>query len=359
MITILEQIAELSREFGTPNYVLGGGGNTSAKNADSLWIKPSGTALPSMTADSFLEMDRSAIARLYDAEPPENVNERESMVGRMLAEAKRNPSDAGRPSVETPLHNAFSATFVVHVHPSFVGGLVCGRNSREVCESLFPDYLYMAYTDPGYMLSMRTREEIQKYSQQHGHEPVAIFMENHGVFVASDTAAGVREVFARIMTVLREQYAAAGLATEIEIGPAPSEDVVATAVEHVRRACGEDHASYVERSGPFRVAQGPLTPDHVVYMKSYAFEREPTEQSVKAFQDEYGFAPRIVSTGNGVVSFGTTENNARLAMELAKDGALVVQLAEAFGGARTMTREQWKFIDNWEVESYRRKVAAG
>ena len=358
-MTILEQIAELSREFGTPDYVLGGGGNTSAKDANSLWVKPSGTALPSMTADSFLKMDRSAIARLYAVEPPVDVNEREAMVGRMLAEAKCNLSDAGRPSVETPLHNAFSATFVVHVHPSFVGGLVCGRNSREVCESLFPDYLYMAYTDPGYMLSMRTREEIQKYNEQHGHEPVAIFMENHGVFVASDTVAGAREVFARIMTVLREQYAEAGVATAIDVGPAPSDDYVASVVEQVRRVCGEEHTAHVEASGPFQVAGGALTPDHVVYMKAYAFEGEPTEESLRAFQHEYGFAPRIVSNGNGVISFGTTENNARLAMELAKDGALVAQLAEAFGGARVMTRAQWSFIDNWEVESYRRKVAAG
>jgi hypothetical protein len=32
-------------------------------------------------------------------------------------------------------------------------------------------------------------------------------------------------------------------------------------------------------------------------------------------------------------------------------------LSEQFGGPHAMTDEQIRFIDNWEVENYRRKVA--
>ncbi len=39
----------------------------------------------------------------------------------------------------------------------------------------------------------------------------------------------------------------------------------------------------------------------------------------------------------------------------AEDGALVMQLAEAFGGINYMTDTQREFIENWEVESYRQK----
>jgi rhamnose utilization protein RhaD (predicted bifunctional aldolase and dehydrogenase) len=359
MRKLLEQLAGLSRACGTPDYVLGGGGNTSAKTETSLWIKPSGTALPSMTADRFLEMDRARLARICDVEPPADVQEREAMVAELLSAAKRDPNAAARPSVETSLHNAFNATFVVHVHPALVGGLVCGMNSREACEALFPDVLYMAYADPGYTLSMRTTEALRDYRAAHEREPAAVFMENHGVFVAADSTDDVQQVFDRIMTALRDHYATAGVATTLDIGPAPSAGTAASVVEHVRSACGDADAQYSEISAPFPVAQGPLTPDHVVYMKSYAFEGEPTEDALRAFQSTYGFAPRIVSTGDAVVSLGATENNARLAMELAKDGALVARLAGAFGGVRYMADRQWRFIDEWEVESYRRKVAAG
>jgi ribulose-5-phosphate 4-epimerase/fuculose-1-phosphate aldolase len=46
---LLETITTLSHEFGRERYVRGGGGNTSAKTADALFIKPSGTSLAEMT----------------------------------------------------------------------------------------------------------------------------------------------------------------------------------------------------------------------------------------------------------------------------------------------------------------------
>jgi len=43
---------------------------------------------------------------------------------------------------------------------------------------------------------------------------------------------------------------------------------------------------------------------------------------------------------------------------MAKDSALVEQFAGAFGGIRYMSQREQDFIDNWEVEAYRRKVVA-
>ena len=60
--------------------------------------------------------------------------------------------------------------------------------------------------------------------------------------------------------------------------------------------------------------------------------------------------PGLLGIGIG----GTPEK----AMMLAKDGALTVKLAEAFGGVRYLDKRAADFIDNWEVEAYRRKVAS-
>ena len=62
---LLQQITELSHEFGTDDYVLGGGGNTSVKNDSTLWVKPSGIMLKDLTPDSFLAIDRNILAELY------------------------------------------------------------------------------------------------------------------------------------------------------------------------------------------------------------------------------------------------------------------------------------------------------
>ena len=50
----LKTIVELSHEFGPPDYVKGGGGNTSVKNETTLWVKPSGTTLGDLTEETFV-----------------------------------------------------------------------------------------------------------------------------------------------------------------------------------------------------------------------------------------------------------------------------------------------------------------
>ena len=52
----LQTIVELSHEFGTPEYVKGGGGNTSYKDESTLWVKPSGTTLAGLQAVSYTHL---------------------------------------------------------------------------------------------------------------------------------------------------------------------------------------------------------------------------------------------------------------------------------------------------------------
>ena len=60
-------------------------------------------------------------------------------------------------------------------------------------------------------------------------------------------------------------------------------------------------------------------------------------------------------TASGVFGVGNSQKNADLALELAQDGALIVKLAQAFGGIEYLDKAAGDFIENWEVESYRRK----
>ena len=67
----LEAIAELSRLYGSDSmYVFLGGGNTSVKSEDALYIKPSGKALAAMEADYFLKIDRAALRKVFEIQLP-------------------------------------------------------------------------------------------------------------------------------------------------------------------------------------------------------------------------------------------------------------------------------------------------
>ena len=352
---ILKTITELSHAFGTVEYVKAGGGNTSCKTADTLWVKPSGTTLAGLKPATFVAMDRAVLSRLYATAAPADAAAREELVKNMMAAAVK-PETPGRASVEAPLHDSISARYVVHTHPAAVNGLTCAVGGRAAAARLFPDALWVPYTDPGYTLCMAVRKAVQLYKAERGAEPSLMFLENHGVFVSGDTEADIRATYARVMDALKKTYAALGVATVAQVGAAPSEAQVAGWRQVLADGLGAEAAA-VAVSGRFDVGGGPISPDHIVYAKSYPFEGVLTADNLRAFKEARGYSPRMVVTDQAVLGVGANEKTARLALELALDGALVKQLARAFGGLQYLSDVSRGFIENWEVESYRAKQA--
>lgn len=210
---LLATIVELSHRFGPADYVRGGGGNTSAKDAGTLWVKPSGTTLSQLKPEDFVALDRNKLARLYSTPAPADPQAREALVKDMMAAAVR-PAGRGRPSVEAPLHDSLDACFVVHTHPALVNGLTCAKNGRSAAKKLFPQALWIDYTDPGYTLCMKVRRDILDCQKQYGRQPEIILLENHGIFVAADDPDRIGQLHEEVFTVLKTQYRAASVSVE-------------------------------------------------------------------------------------------------------------------------------------------------
>jgi rhamnose utilization protein RhaD (predicted bifunctional aldolase and dehydrogenase) len=349
--SLLKDITDLSHQFGASDYVCGGGGNTSVKNQTTLWVKPSGTTLAGLQPESFVALDRQKMSQLYAIRPPQSASEREALVKEKMAAALL-AGQTGRPSVEAALHDSLSARFVVHTHPALVNGMTCAKDGKAVCGRLFPDALWMDYVDPGYTLCIAVRRQIDRYRAENGHEPSVIFLKNHGVFAAGDSPQEIREIYAMIFDRLSAEYKKAKVSVNLHVPSLPKRFDLEAQCKKIRAAFGEDKLC-VAASGAFAVAKGPLSPDHIVYARSYPLIGEPTPEAVAEYKGRYGYTPQIVVCGSGVFGIGSSEKKAALALELARNGALVVQLAGAFGGVDYMTEAARRFIEGWEVESYR------
>ncbi len=344
----LEAIVELSHEFGSEDYVKGGGGNTSVKNESTLWVKPSGTTLSALTTETFVAMNRTKINELYEIETPADPSEREELVKNLMGAAVENA--AGRPSVEAPLHNVFESTFVVHTHPALVNGMTCSKDGEVTCKRLFPEALWVEYIDPGYTLCMEVRKRIEQY-KINGKEPALLVLQNHGIFISADTPDEIRELYNNVMDTLKDEYDRMGVSQSINI---PEVADSPETVEKIKSIFG-DAAAFVASSGSFNYVPGPISPDHLVYSKAFPFTYELTPVFAAKYIADRGYAPKVVVEGDHIYGIGNSQKNAELALKLAQDGALVMQLAEAFGGINYMTDSQREFIENWEVESYRQK----
>jgi len=351
-------LTELSHEFGTADYVLGGGGNTSYKDAHTLWIKPSGVTLRDLRPEDFVALDRERLAESLHFDPPADVHQREAIVKERVL-ASRRPGQTGRPSVEAPLHHLFPQRFVVHTHPALVNGLTCGRKGAPAAAQLFPDALWVPYCDPGFVLSREAGRAIGSRVADGRAAPAVLLLENHGVFVAGDHADEIRRTYARIFNVLRTVYRTAGVAEDLPVTPRPSAAEDAAMREALRRFLPPAECAHIVSDGPFPPPRGPLSPDHIVYARSYVHIGAPNADSIASFRAQYGFTPRVFFTESGVWACGATEKDAALALIFARDGARVQALAEAFGGAQYLSEAARRFIEEWEVEQYRRTIAVG
>lgn len=397
----IEDLIAISRKFGQDSrFVIAGGGNTSYKDENRLWVKASGHALATITEDGFAVLDRALLNEMGEKAYNEDTAIREEQVKNDLSVACITKDR--RPSVETSLHNCMGFAFVVHLHPTLVNGLMCSVNAEAACKEIFPDALYIEYTDPGYTLFKKVYDRIKAYKAEKGKEPQVIFLQNHGIFVGGDTTAEIEGIYSEVLGKLEAKVAA------LPEGDTAVSETVTDVVPAIRQMLSRSGRGFktlkvtknalvdffidgcsvtstgsvtdqqpvaepVEatdcpgKSGFDKIAK-PFTPDIIVYCKSsYIFiEAESDEEILKQAEEEIeafvsgkGYTPKVLLIkGIGLIAVGDSSRNAQIITDVFTDAMKVAFYAQSFGGEHPMERAWIDFIDNWEVENYRRKVAS-
>ena len=374
----IEQLIEVSRRYGADSrFVIAGGGNTSFKTADRLWVKASGHALATIGEDGFAVLDRAKLNPMGTKAYSADTAEREAQVKDDLAAACITKDR--RPSVETSMHNAISYAFVVHLHPTAVNALMCSVQAEAKCKELFPDALYIPYCDPGYTLFKKVYDEIQAYKAVRGTEPQVIFLQNHGIFVAADTVAEIDRIYDSIMSSLETIPGSLKKSPEEESAVSDSASSVVESIPAIRQILSrggrglktlkvtsdELALHFAESKENFAKVAVPFTPDIIVYCKSHYIWLEDAdiakaEKAIEEYIAKYGHTPKVILIkGIGLVAVGDNAKNAGIITEVFCDAMKVACGAQAFGGQHGMEPAWVNFIDTWEVENYRRKVAAG
>ena len=385
----IEDLIAISRKFGQDSrFVIAGGGNTSYKDENRLWVKASGHALATITEDGFAVLDRALLNEMGEKAYNEDTAIREEQVKNDLSVACITKDR--RPSVETSLHNCMGFAFVVHLHPTLVNGLMCSVNAEAACKEIFPDALYIEYTDPGYTLFKKVYDRIKAYKAEKGKGPQVIFLQNHGIFVGGDTTAEIEGIYSEVLGKLEAKVAAlpegdtAVSETVTDVVPAIRQMLSRSGrgfktlkvtknalVDFFIDGCSVTSTGSVTdcpgKSGFDKIAK-PFTPDIIVYCKSsYIFiEAESdeeilkqAEEEIEAFVSEKGYTPKVLLIkGIGLIAVGDSSRNAQIITDVFTDAMKVAFYAQSFGGEHPMERAWIDFIDNWEVENYRRKVAS-
>jgi rhamnose utilization protein RhaD (predicted bifunctional aldolase and dehydrogenase) len=349
----LDKLVELSRRYGTtPGYVLGGGGNTSYKNAAALWVKASGQSLAAITAEGFVALDRNKIRRVLVGTYPASAKEREAEVLARLMDCRL--FALGRPSVETFLHELMDFPYVVHTHPAAVNALTCAANGRAALAERFPEAVWVGYVDPGYLLAVEVARLIAEYKKRRGSVPRTLFLENHGLVVAGSSPEEVEEQHRALFAALPPSASSSSVLNGVQTRSV--EDILNVTFPDSRPLS----FAWAGLAG-HELVTSAFTPDHIVYMGVRPLLPRSTAElaaEIARYRDEFGRDPRVAVVPDvGAVAFAPTPTAAQLALSLFQDAAAIARGAQAFGGPRFLSPSSIAFILNWEAESFRSRTS--
>ncbi len=369
----LKDLVRISRLYGAdPSFVIAGGGNTSYKNEEMIWIKASGISLATIDDKGFVSLSRTKLKEISQKKYSVDPLLRESEVKADLHEAIVSPKEL-RPSVETSLHDLISFRFVVHTHPTKVNAVMCSNLAEASCREMFGDKaLFVPYTDPGYILFKAVAEAIRKFRESHGSEPQLIFLENHGVFVGANSTEEIEAIYAELMSTIESKLRR----------PLPGtfrSEVKSVIIDRVSElhpgftgfsAIGfssELTDRFLASEESFSKANKSFTPDDIVYCKAHylyipagkndAELFAKTSEKIADYFAEYGYLPKVVAVQHqGVFGIEESPKSASNVLDVYENILKISFYSGNFGGPKFMNDEQIAFIDNWEVENYRRKI---
>lgn len=380
-MTLFEQLIAVSNRYGADlDYSRAGGGNASVKQDGVLHIKPSGVPLATLAADDLVPLRLDV---LLDALHSDEAVDGDPV--RVAAEKARIGDGGGRrPSVEILFHALIPDALVVHFHPRVANAVTCNADGEALTARLFGDEaVFVPYTDPGVPLARQVEAVRTAHSHRTGKPaPSITLLGNHGIIVSGNSAAELTERLEYLTTTIAQAIEGATPAPQAEqVDGLEVASLISVVGPTLRGLLGtperlavvtSDTSDFVRGvtrtpAGVALIADGPLIPDQIVYAGSLPLVFTPaggdvaTEltAAVAEYRQRYGKDP-VVTVVPGVMAFaaGADLGAARTALGTFTDALRVARDANRIGTVRPMDEAERGFIENWEAESYRKKMAA-
>lgn len=375
---MIDNLVKLSNKYGVnPNFVLAGGGNTSYKSNNIIYVKASGTSLADIKAEGFVALERDKLELMRGKSYPNGDAEKEAAVLSDLMNARCGGQGNKRPSVEILLHDLFPQAYVLHLHPALVNGITCSNDGETVARRLFGEnFVWVPSTKPGYTLAVWCKEAIDAYKNKYSKECEILILQNHGIFWANDDLDVLDKMVADTMQKIEDNLNRKSDFTIPNFDKSKAAEFIPAFRMAYANKIGSETACakflfnqeiqyFIQSFENFKPLMGSFTPDHIVYCKASALFIHDLDNSVETinhcfdnFIEHTKYVPKIIAVENiGCFALGKTKKECDTAAALFLDSVKIAVYTESFGGHLRLSQELTDFIVNWEVESYRQKIA--
>lgn len=340
------QLEKISQIVGNlPQYVQGGGGNTSVKINDELMaVKASGYKLKQITtSEGFVVINYKNIKKYYDNVDLSSDLDYEKDSIRFTREniIRVEGIKELRPSVEAGFHSILRK-YVIHTHPVYANIICCSTEGESLMNKIFPsekwNTLWIPYINPGFFLTVKIKEALGKFKDKKGH-PEIIFMENHGLIVHSDDMEECIRLHSEVNSRIKEYFNIKEEYPQIEILQSTDGSLKSNTeylIQFFRTRKLEDN--FFEKYS--------LYPDQLVYLNDSISMDENVKNKL------------MINNKTGELAYNTNYNEALTIEETLLGYIYVIDNIQKLGlNVKSMSGKEIDFIRNWESEKYRKSLA--
>jgi rhamnose utilization protein RhaD (predicted bifunctional aldolase and dehydrogenase) len=398
----LADLIKISNITGKDSTLIqGGGGNTSVKTADGryMYIKASGTDLKDMDKHAgWCKLQLAPVLAIIKDKSIANlgVHARETkVVKRLLLACDDKAAPGARPSIEAHLH-AMLGKCVIHLHPVAVLSFACAKNGKAELEKLFKKIenrkskienslppLWVPYAHPGFTLAKKIAKLNADYQNRFGRKPAVLFLQKHGLLISADSPNAAL----RLLRSVINRCAGKLKCPKAGKTKPPNQEIIADVKLCIRRALYEatgryavisyfyddEIAAFWRQKNVQKLLMPPaLTPDELLYANGPAMwvqdcnskkiARRLTRQIRKGKNPPAAFLVKgaglfIAAADKPVPS--KVEGIAPAVRDIVKNSFVIRTNASRLGGILTLNKLEQDFINRWEADAFRKKLANG
>lgn len=352
----LEALVKMSKYAGQRfDLVQAGGGNTSVKFDESMYIKASGYLLSELTHDiGHTVVNTEKVLAIFQDDSILGITdkkEKDAAASSKLQLAKQ--SDGPRPSIETYLH-ALLYTYTLHVHSISVNMFTSSKRWLQKMEELDENALCVRYKTPGIELALEMKKQMQKYEMAHRRKPHVIFLQNHGLIISSDQLEDI-EAFNEKIVISAEAKAGVDFSRYRDTTKIAGcynkvffrEDIVYLSEDiTITNLLNQVSSEQLKK---------PFSPDGYVFCGYTVLEVDALQtDSFIRYRETYFDAPKIIRYNGNIYIIAADLKKAKMIEDVFKNNLLI---ANALGNdLQFLEDDEISYLGNWEAEKYRQKL---
>lgn len=325
----LNKLKQISKYCGERfDLVQAGGGNTSVKINNLMFIKASGYNLANIDENNgYVTIDNTILLEDIKNNKVKEVTEY-NFIGNK------------RGSIETFMHSILKK-YTLHLHPIQINRILVSKEAKTIINEIYPNSLVIDYFTPGIKVCNEIKD---KYNNEN-----VIFLINHGIIITCDNYDEIYNLLEEVLEKFESyQHLDFSKYKHTNKISAVVNDVFKTT--NVSYLCEDTMIKYYLNNKLELFKESITFPDFLIYC---GLETLFDLSHMEEYKNKYNEPPKIIIDDGNIYINGNSISKCKDIEEVLKSNLIILDTEL---DKNVLSFEEICFLNNWDAEKYRKTL---